>query len=100
MYLVRNAARNVDNLVTQVALARRNAELNQQQLDAEQRKFEVGTSTNFEVLQFQNQLRNAQLTELTTILNLQNAIATLEQNKGTLLESLGVTIDDAGSGRR
>ncbi len=97
-YAVRQQVRNVENLVQQVQTATRTRELADRQLQAEQRKFEVGTSTNFNVLTFQNQFSNAQLNELSAIIQLQTAIAQLEQTKGTLLQYFGVQIGDAGTG--
>ena len=97
-YAVRQQVRTVENLARQVQSATLSRQLAERQLNAEQRKFEVGTSTNFQVLTFQNTFSNSQLSELTASLSLQQAIAQLEQVKGTLLQSLGVTIEDAGSG--
>ena len=97
-YDVRQQVRNVQNLVQQVSTSALSRELSGQQLEAERRKFEVGTSTNFEVLTFQNDFATAQLNELQAIINLQTAIATLELNKGTLLQAYGVQIGDAGTG--
>ena len=83
--------------VTQATVAR---ELAERQLDAEERKFAVGTTTNFEVLTFQRDLANARTSELQAITNYMNSVARLEQAKGTLLESLGISIGMAGiSGR-
>jgi outer membrane protein TolC len=98
IYAVRQNVRQVENLARQVETATLRSELTRQQLNAEQRKFDVGTSTNFNVLSFQNQLSNAQQSELNTILNLQRAIAQLEASKGTLLETYGVSIEQAGVG--
>ena len=97
-YVVRQQVRNVENLVRQVATSTLSRELSQRQLEAEQRKFEVGTSTNFNVLTFQNDFANAQLSELQAIIQLQNGIAQLELNKGTLLQAYGVQLGDAGTG--
>ncbi len=97
-YVVRQQVRNVENLVRQVATSSLSRELSQRQLEAEQRKFEVGTSTNFNVLTFQNDFANAQLSELQAIIQLQTGIAQLELNKGTLLQAYGVQLDDAGIG--
>jgi len=98
IYAVRQNVRQVENLARQVETATLRSELTRQQLNAEQRKFDVGTSTNFEVLNFQNQLSGALQAELNTILNLQRAIAQLEASKGTLLETYGVSIEQAGVG--
>ena len=97
-YAVRQQVRTVENLVLQVQSSALNTQLALRQTTAEQRKFEVGTSTNFQVLTFQQTYSNAQLGELQVVLQLQQAIAQLEQVKGTLLQSYGVTIDDAGRG--
>ncbi len=97
-YAVRQQVRTVENLARQVQSATLSRQLAERQLNAEQRKFEVGTSTNFQVLTFQNQFSTSQLNELQASLSLQQAIAQLEQVKGTLLQSLGVTIEDAGRG--
>lgn len=93
---VMQAARNVDSLVAQVAQAQTASELAARQLDAEQRKFAVGSTTNFEVLTFQRRLSDSQTQELRATINLANAIARLELAKGTLLESLGFRIGMAG----
>ena len=97
-YVVRQQVRNVENLVRQVATSTLSRELSQRQLEAEQRKFEVGTSTNFNVLTFQNDFANAQLSELQAIIQLQTGIAQLELNKGTLLQAYGVQLGEAGTG--
>lgn len=98
-YDVRQQVRNVQNLVQQVQTSTLQRELSDRQRQAEQRKFEVGTSTNFQVLTFQNDFANAQLSELQAIIGLQTAIAQLELIKGTLLQYFGVQIGDAGTGR-
>ncbi len=97
-YDVRQQVRTVQNLVQQVETASRTAALAQRQYQAERRKFDVGTSTNFEVLNVQNQLTQSQLNELQAILSLQGALAQLEFTKGTLLQYFGVQIGDAGTG--
>ena len=93
---VTKAARQVTSGARQVEQARTARELAQRQLDAEQRKFAVGTTTNFEVLRFQRDLVTAQTSELQAILDYVNSLADLEVLKGTLLEALGVSIGIAG----
>lgn len=97
-YAVRQQVRTVENLVEQVEAATLNRELADRQLQAEQRKFDVGTTTNFNVLSFQEALTSAQLSELQAVLNLQRAIVQLELTKGTLLQYFGVQLGDAGTG--
>ncbi len=95
---VTKAARQVESGVEQVAQAITARELAERQLDAEGRKFAVGTSTNFQVLEFQRQLATSRSSELQAIINFNNAIARLEQVKGTLLSSFGFDISLAGLG--
>jgi HAE1 family hydrophobic/amphiphilic exporter-1 len=98
VYTVRQNVRQVENLARQAEAATLSRELNFRQLEAEQRKFDVGTSTNFNVLTFQNQYSQAQVRELQAIISLQQALAQLEFNKGTLLDYFGVEIGQAGMG--
>jgi outer membrane protein TolC len=62
-------------------------------LDAEQKKFENGMSTSFEVLRIQNDLFSAQLAEIRAVLDYTKAIADLERAQGTLLEARGLSLD-------
>ena len=93
---ITKAVRQVTSGAQQVAQATVARVLAERQLDAEERKFAVGTTTNFEVLTFQRDLANARTSELQAITNYMNSGARLEQAKGTLLESLGMSIGMAG----
>ncbi len=93
---ITKAVRQVTSGAQQVAQATVARELAERQLDAEERKFAVGTTTNFELLRFQRDLANARTSELQAITNYMNSVARLEQTKGTLLESLGMSIAMAG----
>jgi outer membrane protein len=94
---VRTSARAVASGYERVVAARKNTELQQKKLDAEQKKFDNGMSTSFEVFTFQTDLRNAQLSQIQALLDYNKALADLERAKGTLLESNGLKLaDDAG----
>ena len=67
-------------------------QLAQQQLDAENSKFEVGMSTNFLVVTAQSQLATAQNNELQAILNYRKALVELERLQQTTLTNLGITL--------
>jgi outer membrane protein TolC len=58
----------------------------EQALDAEQKKFEVGKSTSFQVLQLQKDLTSARLYEIRALANYNQALATVAANEGTTLE--------------
>lgn len=95
---VRNAARNVRGGTRQVEAAQEALELAERQYTAELRRFEVGSSNTFTVLSFQRQLTNSQRNQLNALINLNVALANFHLAKGTLLDWLGVRIEDAGVG--
>ena len=94
---VRTAVRAVESGYERITAARKNVELQTKKLDAEQKKFDNGMSTSFEVFTFQTDLRNAQLSLIQALLDYNKSLADLERAKGTLLESKGLKLaDDAG----
>ncbi len=93
---VMKAARQVETGAESVEQSQVARELAERQMDAEERKFAVGTTTNFQVLEFQRQLADAQSAELRAVINYVTALARLEQAKGTLLAALRVSIGMAG----
>ena len=89
---VLQSVRTVETDYERVVAARKNVELQQKKLDAEQKKFENGMSTSFEVFTFQTDLRNAQLSLIQAMLDYNKALADLERAKGTLLEAKGLKL--------
>jgi outer membrane protein TolC len=89
---VRRAVRAVQSGIKRVEAARKNVELQQKKLDAEQKKFDNGMSTSFEVLTFQNDLADAELSEIRARLDYIKALASLERAQGTLLEARGLDL--------
>src|SRR6266478_3575024 len=82
----------------QVDAASKARELQQQTFDAEQKKYQLGASTVYQVIQTQRDLINAQGTELRALANLVEAKANYERAVGRTLEVNQVTIADAKSG--
>jgi outer membrane protein TolC len=89
---VRRAARAVDSGIKRVEAAQVNVGLQRKKLEAEQKKFDNGMSTSFEVLTFQNDLADAELSQVRATLAYIKALAALERSKGTLLEDRGLTM--------
>lgn len=89
---VRRAFRGVDSGVERVTAAKTNVRLQREKLEAEQKKFENGMSTSFEVLTFQNDLADAELGEIRAVLDYMKALAALERAKGTLLAARGLAL--------
>jgi HAE1 family hydrophobic/amphiphilic exporter-1 len=61
-------------------------------LDAEQRKYAVGKSTTFTVLQLQNTLTSDRAAEIRALANYQEALTALAQQEGSTLERRNVTV--------
>jgi outer membrane protein TolC len=80
---VSNAAIQVQNMAERVQAARSARELAQQQLDAENSKFGVGMSTNFQVVLVQRDLANAQNNELQAILFYRRAVVEFDRVQQT-----------------
>jgi len=96
---VTNAALNVQNAQKRVESASAARDLQAQRVEAEQSKFEVGMSTNFQVVQAQRDLRDAQNTELRALLDYQKSLVDFERAQETSLARAGITvITGAGAG--
>ncbi len=97
---------DVSNQVTALRQARvrynaavKNRVLEEQLLDAEQKKFSLGASTTFNVVQQQRDLSAAQSTQVATLVTYSNARVALDQTLGTTLDENHISIEDALSGR-
>ncbi|HLH43725.1 MAG TPA: TolC family protein [Bryobacteraceae bacterium] len=72
--------------------------LQQQLYDAEQRKFALGASTPYNVIQQQRDLVAAQASEVSAMASYGSARVALDQTLGRTLQANGVTIGEARSG--
>ena len=93
---VTNAALQIESIRERIDAARVARELAEEQLAAEESKFEVGTSTNFFVVQAQRDLATARDTELRAILDYQNAVIEFERVQQTSLSRAGISIVGGG----
>ncbi|MGD8329614.1 MAG: TolC family protein [Acidobacteriota bacterium] len=89
---VRQAVRAVTDAGELVTTTRATRELAEQQLSIEQDRFDVGMSTNFEVLQFQDDLARAQVQELRALIDYRKARAALARVTGAIAGMYGVQI--------
>jgi outer membrane protein TolC len=89
---VTNAAITVRSNIERVQAAQVARELAQRQLDAENSKFAVGMSTNYFVVQAQNQLATAQNNELQSVLNYRKALVEMDRLQQTTLQNLNITV--------
>ena len=89
---VTNAVVQIQAIDRRIEAAIAARELTEQQLDAEQSRFEAGLTTNFFVVQAQRDLATAQDTELRAILDQQKALVELDRVQRTSLSNAGIQI--------
>jgi outer membrane protein len=90
---VTNAAGQIETTRQRVAATRAAFDLAQQALDAEQKRFQAGTSTTFFVLQQQELLAAAQNSHARALADQRRAIANYERELGTTLASHGLKVE-------
>jgi outer membrane protein TolC len=73
----------------------KNRVLSEQLLDAEQKKFKLGASTTFLVVQQQRDLATAQSSEVAALVAYSNARVALDQTLGTTLQTNHVSLNEA-----
>lgn len=93
---VRNAVDDLESNKQKVETGKVSRQLAEAQLDAEQKRFKVGMSQNFLLLQRQTDLSTAQGAELQALVAYKKSIIALQQYMYTLLESNDFEI--AGTG--
>jgi outer membrane protein len=90
---VRNAARDVDTSARAIAAARAAREAAEANVDAERKRYENGMTTNFQVLQVQQQLSDARRTELQALIGYAAARARFNAATGDILPARGITTE-------
>lgn len=91
---VRNAVHQLEQAKLSMAAARIARDLAQKNLEAEQRKYELGAQTIFFVLEAQTQLSQAEQSLLQAEIGYQRAMTAVDRATGTLLERHQVRISD------
>jgi outer membrane protein TolC len=90
----KDAIRDVETKIKQVALAEQSRKLSEKKLEIETEKMKAGRSTNFQLVSYQNDLVNAQNNELSAVITYLNALTSLDRTLGTTLATWGITIDE------
>ncbi len=96
---VRNAQYAVQQNRASVDSAKAALDLARESLDAEQKKYQFGTSTTTLVLQYQSQLATAESTLVNATVAYEKSRVELARATGTLLDDDHVSIDDAVRGQ-
>jgi outer membrane protein TolC len=94
---VRNAVRDVLTNSQRVQSSRVSSRLAQKQLEAEEKKLQVGLATVFTTLQFQDVLAVQRSNEINTITEFLKALVRLEESKSTLLQSYSIILEPDGA---
>ena len=93
---VRSLARAVKTAEQQIEAAKVSTKLERKNLEAEQKRYENGLSTSFEVLQIQEDLTEALSREVSAIANYRRALNAFYFATGEILEKIGVELVDDG----
>jgi len=96
---VRNAQFGVEQNRASVAAAQAAVDYATQSLDAEQKKYQFGTSTTTAVLQTRSALATAESTLASAKAAYEKQRIELDRAVGTLLDHAGISIDDAAKGQ-
>lgn len=94
-----NAVVAIEQARARYQAAAKNRELAALLLEAEQKKFQLGSSTPFDVVQQQRSLTAAHASETAALVAYRDARTGLEQALGTTLEAHNVSIEKAAEGR-
>jgi outer membrane protein TolC len=96
---VQNALVGLQQSRSRYQAAQKSRVLQEQALDAEQKKYALGASTIFFVIQYQRDLAQAQATEVAALSAYNRARVSLDRATGTILEAHSVSIDEAAKAR-
>lgn len=96
---VRQAQFAVEQNRASVASAQAAVDYAKQSLDAEQKKYQFGTSTTTAVLQNRSALATAESTLMSATAAYQKSRVELDRAIGTLLDKNGISVDDAARGQ-
>src|SRR6201987_3986657 len=96
---VRQAQFAVEQNRASVASAKAAVDYARQSLDAEQKKYQFGTSTTTAVLQTRSALATAESTLMSAMAAYEKSRVEMERAIGSLLDKNGISIDDAARGQ-
>jgi outer membrane protein TolC len=90
---VRNASRVLRNSADSVEAAERRRVATEETLRAEQERLRLGDSTPFLVLEFEEDLAEAESQVIASLQAYRNSITALERSQGTLLETRNISLE-------
>jgi len=90
---VRDAVRDIESLAKRHEALQAASRYAQMRLEAEEKKLTVGLSTNYFVLQYQEELANSKSQEIRSLIDYNLALARLDKVLGTSLDTKNIKID-------
>ncbi len=96
---VRNAFESISTQKKRLEAARMASKLSEEQLEGENKRFEAGLSTNFEVLRYQRDLTEAQVQELRAQVDYQLAITDLLKAMYTIVDKKDILLAGGKDGQ-
>jgi outer membrane protein len=96
---VRNAYEGMQTQLKSLEAARVSRQLSEEQLAGENKRFEAGLSTNFEVLDYQQQLAEARVRELQALINLEKALTALQRAMYTIVDDADIVLARGQNGQ-
>ena len=91
---IRNAVRSVETDWERVQAYKVASDLARRQLEGEEERLKVGLTTPYFVLQYQRDLRNAQIMELRSIMDYNLSQARLQRSTGVMLSKKNISVTD------
>ncbi len=91
---VRRTARAVLTAAQQIDSAGASRRLEEKNVEAQQKRYENGLATSFEVLEIQEQLSNARSREVSAVTNYRRAVTLYHRAIGRVLEENGIELKD------
>lgn len=92
---IRSVLNELDTRWKEYEIAAHTVKLAQQTLSAEYEKLKFGRSSNFQIISFENQLREMESTHQSSRIAYQNALTRFELILGMTLESWEITLNDS-----
>ncbi|HWS70630.1 MAG TPA: TolC family protein, partial [Thermoanaerobaculia bacterium] len=91
---VRGTARAMETAAREIGASRTAREAAEQNLDAERKRYENGMTTNFNVLQIQQQLSDARVREIQALVGHNKAVANYHRAVGDLLDIRRISVEE------
>ena len=92
---VRKTVRDIDTNAKEITASRVARDAAEKNVDAERKRFENGMSTNFNVLQIQQQLEDARVREIQAVVGYSKSVSAYHRAIGDLLEVRNIKVDEA-----